>query len=125
MIETINDVTITSTEDLIKTVNKDELDDEIELPMDGYESGTYNVTFVARDENGNQLYTPTQNPLRYTKEEDIPVPGTADTGHFFQNLNISKEDYIITGLIVFFVFGIVAFGIVARGNNNRSRKKKR
>ena len=111
---------------LIKTVNKDELDDEIELPMDGYESGTYNVTFVARDEDDDQLYTPTQKPLRYTEEEEIPVPGTADTGHFFQNLNISKEDYIITGLIVFFVFGVVAFGIVARGNNrNRSHKKKR
>ena len=32
---------------------------------------------------------------------------------------VSKEDYLVTGLIVFFVFGVVAFGIVARNRKNR------
>ena len=45
------------------------------------------------------------------EDPDIVVP---DTGSFFKNLNISNEDYIITGLIIFFVFSIIGFGIVAR-----------
>ena len=114
--------------ELVKIVTKDELDDEIEIPMDGYDSGDYTVTFIAKDEDGNQLYLPEEKPLHYEKKkkgedgEDIPVPGTADTGHLFKDLNISKEDYLVTGLIVFFVFGVVAFGVVAKSGSNKKTK---
>ena len=114
---------------LVKTVTKDELGNEIEIPMDGFDSGDYNVKFVAKDKDGNPLYLPEEKPLHYKKkssgkkdDEDIPVPGTADTGGLFKGLNISKEDYLTSGLIVFFVFGVVAFGIVARNGNNRKTK---
>ena len=117
---------------LVKTVTKDQLGSEVELPMDGYDSGNYTVTFIAKDASGNQLYLPEEKPLHYKKkggkdEEDIPVPGTADTGQLFQGLNISKEDYLTSGLIVFFVFGVVAFGIVARSDRKKTKsyKKKR
>ena len=108
---------------LVKTVPRDELDDEIELPMDGYESGDYTVTFIARGENNEQLYKPTRRPLEYDAE-NIPVPST---GQLLKKLNISKEDYLITGLLIFFIFGIVAFGIVARGGKrtkNHNKKKR-
>ena len=110
---------------LVKTVPKDELDGEIEIPMDGYESGDYTVTFIARNGDGEQLYKPTEKPLEY--EEDIYVPDTSYTGQFFEGLNISKEDYLITGLLIFFIFGVVAFGIVARGGRktkNHNKKKR-
>lgn len=54
---------------------------------------------------------------------EIPDTGAPDTGGLFQNLNISKEDYLVTGLIIFFILGIVGFGIVAR--NKRTTNKKR
>lgn len=108
---------------LVKVVEKDELDDEITLPMDGYDSGTYNVFFVAKNSSDEQIYTPTRKPLDF--EEDIYVPDTSYTGQFFHGLNISKEDYLVTGLLIFFIFGIVAFGIVLRSNKKtKSRKKK-
>lgn len=115
---------------LVKTVSKDELDGEVEIPMDGFESGDYIVKFVAKDKDGNSLYLPEEKPLHYKKkgsgkkdDEDIPVPGTADTGGLFKGLNISKEDYLTSGLIVFFVFGVVAFGIVARSGSNSKKTK--
>ncbi|MBQ3348447.1 hypothetical protein IJG90_02950 [Candidatus Saccharibacteria bacterium] len=59
--------------------------------------------------------------------ECIPVPdaGAPDTGGLFQNLNISKEDYLITGLIVFFVLGIVGFGVVMRKDHATTRKRRK
>ncbi|MBQ9018607.1 hypothetical protein IJ117_02540 [Candidatus Saccharibacteria bacterium] len=55
----------------------------------------------------------------------VPDTGAPDTGGLFQNLNISKEDYLITGLIVFFVLGIVGFGVVARNKKTTSSRKRR
>ncbi len=43
------------------------------------------------------------------------------TGGLFRNLNIAKEDFLITGLIVFFILSVVAFGVVARGRGSRRK----
>lgn len=98
---------------LVKTVPRDELDKIIKIPMDGKTSGNYVISIVAKGPENKKLYLPYDMNVDYEKTK---VP---NTGVFFQNLNISKEDYLVTGLIVFFVIGIVAFGIIARDNKKR------
>lgn len=99
--------------ELVKTVPRDEFDKIIKIPMDGKTSGNYVISIVAKGPENKKLYLPYDMNVDYEKTK---VP---NTGVFFQNLNISKEDYLVTGLIVFFVIGIVAFGIIARDNKKR------
>ena len=81
-------------------------------------TGYYDIVFKAYDENGELLYT---RVVTFYYE----VVETPDTGSFFQNLNISKEDYLVTGLLIFFVFGIVGIGIVTRNHKSNRHTKKR
>ncbi|MBQ9180487.1 hypothetical protein IJ135_00085 [Candidatus Saccharibacteria bacterium] len=79
-----------------------------------------NVYVYAYDAHGNQLGEPTLLTM------DCPeIPGTSapDTGGLFQNLNISREDYLITGLLVFLVVGIIGFGVVARSRRNATASR--
>ena len=77
----------------------------------------------AYDDEGNLLYS---IPYKMTTVcPEVPDTGAPDTGGLFQNLNIAKEDYLITGLIVFFILGIVGFGVVARGKRTTTNSKKR
>lgn len=64
-------------------------------------------------------------PIDMAECIDVPQAGAPDTGGLFQNLNISNEDYLITGLIVFFVLGIVGFGVVARNRKAAAPRKRR
>ena len=100
---------------LIATVKRGDFDKITKLDFEGKKSGNYTLDVVARDIDSVVLYKPYKVSFYY---EGIEIPGTdvPDTGFFFQNLNISKEDYLVTGLIVFFVLGIVAFSIVAKGS---------
>ena len=70
--------------------------------------------------------TPMFEPYLMTTEcLTPPDTGAPDTGGLFQNLNISREDYLITGLIVFFVLGIVGIGVVAKNRKPATKKKRR
>ena len=98
----------------------------VKIPLDDdLTAGEYTVSIgiVAYDADGNELPgIVIENNGVDIEIADIPdtnAPDSPDTGGLFRSLNISKEDYLITGLIVFFVFGIVAFGIVARNRKNR------
>lgn len=98
-------------------INEDGSIKPINLPFGEFAdiTGNYTIAITAYDKSDNYLYT-----LYRTRYYEV-APPVPDTGMFFQNLNISKEDYIITGLIIFFVFAIVGFGIVARDRQNRKR----
>lgn len=91
---------------------------KVELPMAAYNlpTGTYTIKVAAYDADNNELYKPYVFQFYY---ETVEVP---NTGSVFKNLNISKEDYLVTGLLIFFIFGIVGFGIIARGNRKNNRK---
>ncbi len=95
----------------VKTVN---------FNLDGYgmASGIYTVTATAYNKNGELLYKPIK--IGEIEYEIIPVP---DTGTFFQGLNISKEDYLITGLIIFFVVGICGIYLVTRSGKNVKKRR--
>lgn len=108
----------------------------IELPFAdlGLPSGTYTVVVSAYDANGEKLYKDYVFTIEY---ETIEVPNTADTGRFLQNLNISKADYLITGLMIFFLVAVAGVVFISRSekktparvnarskSHNKSRKRR-
>lgn len=99
---------------------------KVEIPFAAKElpSGTYTISVSAYGIDGGELYKPYVLTTEY-KAAEVPDAGAPDTGGLFQNLNISKEDYLVSGLIIFFVLGIVAFGIVARNKKTDSRRHRR
>lgn len=83
---------------------------DITLPFADNNAGdsAYNIEVISytSDEEGNigeQINGPIETPTEYVPPE---VPEVPDTGAFFTNLNITETDYLITGLIVFFIIGI-------------------
>lgn len=87
--------------------------------------GTYRVEITAFDRDGNQLYAPY---ITYFTIEGaiIPVP---DTGAIAKDLNISRMDYLVTGLIIFALAAIAGIMVIVRRNNSRkttanSRRRK-
>ena len=96
---------------------------DIAFSMAGRPTGTYTITVIARDVHGNEIYAPITLTLDYTATE-VPDAGAPDTGGLFKNLNISSEDYLTTGLIMFFVLGVVALGIVFGGRRSEAKKRR-
>lgn len=98
--------------------------DRVELPFSEKDmaSGRYTVKITAYNEEGEALYNPYAT---YADYEAIPVP---DTGGLFMNLNISRADYLITGLLIFFPIAIFSLVFVMRGRNHKvkaSAKRRR
>lgn len=91
---------------------------KLELPFvtDNYPAGTYTITISALDGDGNVIYLPYKMTYEY---EDVKVP---NTGALFNNLNISQSDYLITGLIVFFLIGFGGLFFIARDRKGQRRR---
>ena len=85
--------------------------------MGGVPGGVYPGRIFFIDDQGDPIGHGKKIRVHYDGDKEIIVP---DTGGLFQGLNISREDYLITGAVVFMIIGVVAFGIVKR---NRSSKK--
>lgn len=108
---------------LVKTVPKEDLDKVAKISFEDKESGTYTIELKAKYADGTKADMPSIDvdfDSTYVPHTDVP-----DTGRFFRNLNIASEDYLVTGLIVFFVLGIVAFGVVTRNKRSTKIMKKR
>lgn len=87
----------------------------------GLASGIYTVEIIAYSRDGEMLYKPIK--IGEIDYKAIPVP---DTGGFFQGLNISKLDYMLTGLIIFSLIGIGgAIFIAKRNKNSRTIRRRR
>ena len=102
--------------------------DQIILPFGDHDlpSGNYTVEVITRDKDGNVLYK-SYSSIAYkapNKDDDIVVPstGTPDTGGLFGNLNISKSDYLITGLIIFFIVGVGGAAFIVRRHKKSSKR---
>lgn len=87
------------------------------IPMEGLPAGEYLGIINYKNQYGHLVGNTRRIKIRWNGDKEIIVP---DTGGFFQGLNISREDYLITGVVVFMIIGVVAFGIVKR---NRASKK--
>ncbi|MBR3143895.1 hypothetical protein IKF12_01700 [Candidatus Saccharibacteria bacterium] len=90
------------------------------IPEDTTTAKDYHIQFAGVDADGNIIYMSGYNDMIVHFDPGlVPDTGVPDTGGLFRNLNISREDYLITGLIVFFIIGIVGFGVVARNRRNK------
>ena len=94
---------------------------DLTIPMEGLESGDYTGIIMYKNKDGRLVGNTKTIRIKYDAGKAIIVP---DTGSFFQGLNISREDYLITGAVVFAVIGVVAFGVVARTRNNKKVSRK-
>ena len=88
----------------------------IVIPMTGLPAGDYTAIISFKNKYGHLVGDTLTIKIHWDGDKAIIVP---DTGSFLAGLNISREDYLITGLVVFMVIGVVAFGVVARNRRNR------
>ena len=119
-------------------IHVDAPETRVKIPTEGLESADYKVITTAYDcplpgNDPEALPYPYADSFKYEKkddggddeggdedeDEDIPVP---DTGGNFMGLNISKADYMITAIIMFFAFAGLALAIVAKGRRNNKRR---
>ncbi|MBQ3441316.1 hypothetical protein IJG27_03335 [Candidatus Saccharibacteria bacterium] len=101
-------------ENLLFTLDNAYSDDNMVIPMEGLAYGDYTGLIMYRNAEG-KLVGDSKPIIIHYYEQSIVVP---DTGSFFQGLNMTREDYLITGLVVFVVIGTVAFWIVKRNRKN-------
>jgi len=88
---------------------------EIYIPFDeipDLPDGDYNVDIVGYDDDGDVVYT----EYYIYHYERVPVP---NTGSFFRDLNVSKEDFVVTALIMFFVISTVGVGVILKKKHQR------
>ncbi len=95
----------------------------VTLPFSDYDlpAGKYRFEVTAYDRDGEVIYQPYEFWFDYTVEEDILVP---DTGNFFEQLNISRGDYLITGLIVFISVALAGTLIITKTSKKASGTNK-
>lgn len=93
----------------------------VDLAGSGLPSGTYTVDVTAYDIDGNVIYKTFTTHFVY-EAPVIPVP---DTGGIMGNLNISKTDYLITGLIIFGVAAAAGVAFIVRNDKRRNTRRRR
>ncbi len=108
--------------ELVDTIEVPKTGGNIKIPVEKYGTGNYEIIVKYYDKDGNLIGIGSRFEIVVDK---IPSAGAPDTGGPFQNLEISRADYLATGLLVFFVFAIVAFGVVLRGRKTTKSAKKR
>lgn len=84
-------------------------------------SGKYTIEISSYNDNGELLYNPYIITVDYKAPKPIPSP---NTGGLFQNLNISKTDYLVTGLIIFAIVGISGAIFVNKRSKKGSRRRR-
>lgn len=116
-------------------IGRDQIDDQgqvlITLPFDEYgaKSGDYTTVLVSYDANGNIIaINPVDFPYAEPGTPPVPVdptnptdpnaPNVPDTGIALGGLNISRLDYILTGLIAFGAVAGFAIYLICRRNRH-------
>ena len=91
----------------------------VRLPFEDYDlpSGKYTIKTTAYDKDGNELY---KAYINHVIQNAVPVP---DTGSPFKALNISRADYLITGIIIFLLTGIFGAVFIAKRQKKSSRRR--
>lgn len=101
------------------TVNAPDMRIELPFAENNLPTGNYRIEITAYNAEGKALYKPYTTYYYY---EMIPVP---NTGALFSNLNISRTDYLVTGLMIFFLAAILGIVFIVKGRSNKSRLNKK
>ncbi len=104
-------------------VDKSAIDPEtgellIDLPFEQYgvPEGDYRAVVVTYDENDVILSIDT---IPFTYSLNTETPNVPNTGSMLESLNISRLDYLLTGLIAFGAVAGFAIYLICRKNNRR------
>ena len=97
--------------------------DALPLEFDEMPTDRYTVEFQAYDKDGNPIGAP-QIYRFYYKIDESKIAATPDTGAAFGSLNISRQDYLLTGLIVFVAAAVLGIVFVVRRKETAKRKKR-
>lgn len=89
----------------------------LEMDEDDLPSGDYTLVVTSYDADGEVIYEPFEKVFHY-EALDIDV---ADTGVFFGQLEIAKNDYLITSLIIFMLVAIAGIIIIAKTGNTKAK----
>lgn len=100
---------------LLFTVENGYSDQGFTIPMEGLEYGDYTGTIMYRNAAGELVGDTMPFQIIYNPE----TPVVPDTGNFFQGLNLTREDYLISGLAIFAAVSVLAFWLVKRNKSNR------
>ena len=92
----------------------------IKMP-EGIESGVYSASSKAIDADGNEMGPAHTIQFDY----EAPAPDVPDTGSFLFGVNVAKSDFLITGLIIFFIVALGAVVLINRRENMSKSKKRR
>ena len=84
-------------------------------------SGKYIIEISSYNGTGELLYNPYIITVDYKAPEPVTPP---NTGELFQNLNISKTDYLVTGLIIFAIVGVSGAIFVNKRNKKGSKRRR-
>jgi hypothetical protein len=122
-IDTISVNIYNSNGDLVKVISPIKVKTpgiRVELPFieNGLPSDTYTIEIIALNKKGEMLYgKPYFTTVDY---QTIPAP---NTGSLFKGINISKMDYLITGLLIFASAVILGLVFVRNKNHCKNRLK--
>lgn len=102
---------------IISPITVNSPDTRVELPFSENDlaTGKYKIEITAYDATGVALYKPY---VTYYYYENIPTP---NTGGLFKGLNISRTDYLVTGLLIFLSVAVLGIIFIVRGRNNKKR----
>ena len=92
------------------------MDIEIDVTNYNMDTGTYQILVVGYSEKDGkgQLIGTSLIKFNYVSPDSPNVP---DTGSFFASLNISRGDYLVTGIIGFTAISVAALFIVIKSKN--------
>ena len=96
-------------------------DNTINIPFLEHEakSGEYQIEIQSYScSDSDPIYEPLIIPFTYTEPEAPDVPDVPKTGALLEKLNISKTDYLISGLLIFFFTGIALLVFVKKKSKN-------
>ncbi|MBQ3432849.1 hypothetical protein IJG22_00960 [Candidatus Saccharibacteria bacterium] len=98
--------------------------ERVEIPFGDYDIPEGDYILVAQPFNsaGEALFDTVTMTVKYDGGA-IVVPSTADTGGLFKNLNISRADYLITGIGIFLMVSIGSIVFMRRHNRTSKRRK--
>lgn len=84
--------------------------------------GTYVITVTTYDGEGNIVYRTYELRFDYEGPEEIPLP---DTGGLFAGIDISKTDYLITGIVIFSMIAIAGIMMLTNKREKNTAKATR
>ncbi|MBR1802301.1 hypothetical protein IJ768_03720 [Candidatus Saccharibacteria bacterium] len=109
-------------EEPIEVILNEGAETDVTLPLAKYgvPEGQYRIVAVPYDEDGNIIDASKEHSVHYTP---APAPEVPDTGSILENLGLSRQDLISTGLALLFVCAF--FGVLIIAKKNRKEKQNR